>query len=729
MQLIIAEKPDQGAKLAAPFDPQKKKDHLKIPSCSHFPEGAIVIWAVGHLCELAGPEHYRVDWKSWTMDSLPILPDTFQFQVIKGKWKAFQTIKSFIHNREISEIIHAGDAGREGEAIIRIILHQAGNAKPVKRLWISSLTEEAVKAGFTSLLDSTETDHLYDEALSRSFADWLVGINASRAYTLQFKKHGINDVYSTGRVQTPTLALIVKRENEIDSFVSKPFWEVHATFTHEQGSYQAIWHKDGDSRLLNSIMAARIQAFCANKSARILNRHVKQKSIPAPSFFNLSSLQAAMNKRYTFSPKHTLDIAQKLYVKGYISYPRTDSTFITNQEERQLPGILKKIAREEYFSSFFPTPFTSLQNRTRYVNEKKVRDHYAIIPTDQVPAFGKLGNDEKKIYEAIVNSLIAAHYPPLMMNYTEIDTIVDDRAEFKSKGKSVVSPGWRDVIPFPKTVSQEQWLPAVKEDDPVTGDPYKVKKSETKPPKRYTEGELITLMKTAGKHVDDRELTGILHETEGLGTEATRANIIALLQQRNYISIVKNTVIPTDKGKLLITALGSSPLASPAITARWEKELASIGKGDQSKDTFMASIQTFIKNLIEESVQLSEEWTFKQEDIDKLPKRKSKWDAYKKRSKEPFGPCPICGAQVMDKGRFYGCNAYESNKCSFTLSKQIMKKTLPKSAVKSMLKKKESPVISGFQSKGKSFSASLVWNNKESRFTFQFTDSLKTKPE
>lgn len=729
MQLIIAEKPDQGAKLAAPFNPQKKKDFITIPACPHFPEGAVVTWAVGHLCELVPPENYRSEWKTWSMDTLPILPQEFRFQVIKGKGKAFQTIKSFIHDKNVTGIIHAGDAEREGEAIIRMILHQARNYKPVKRLWISSLTPDAVKDGFSTLLDSIDTDHLYDEALSRSFADWLVGINASRAYTLQFKKHGINDVYSTGRVQTPTLALIVKREKEIDEFVSKPFWEVHATFSHPEGSYQAVWHKDGDSRLLNSVMAERIQTFCTNRPARILDQRVKQKAIPAPAFFNLSSLQAAMNKRYTFSPKYTLEIAQKLYVKGYISYPRTDSTFITTQEERQFPGILKKLEKKEPFSAHFPLPFASLQNRNRYVNEKKVRDHYAIIPTEQVPSLSKLSADEQKIYEVIVNSLIAAHYPPLMMSYTEIDTIVDERAEFKSKGKSVIAPGWRDVIPFPKAKSQEQWLPTVNKGDAVTGDSFEIKESETKPPKRYTEGELITLMKTAGKHVDDRELTGILHETEGLGTEATRANIIAVLQQRNYITITKNTVFPTHKGKLLITALGSSPLASPAITARWEQALSSIGNGKTSKDEFMASIHTFIQNLIDESLHLSNEWAFTPEDIEKLPKRKSKWDAYKKRSKEPLGPCPICGAQVMDKGKFYGCEAYRSNKCSFTLSKRIMKKTLPKTAVKNMLKSKESPVMSGFQSKGKSFAASMIWSESEKRFIFDFKEPRKTKPE
>lgn len=719
MKLIIAEKPDQGAKLAAPFQSKKQKKHITISPCITFPQGAVVVWAVGHLCELVPPEAYQPEWKKWHLNTLPMIPDAFQFKISRGKTDAYQTIKRFIHDQSVTEIVHAGDAEREGEAIIRLILDHAKNRKPVTRLWISSLTPNAVIEGFKQLKAGSETENLYQEALCRTYADWLVGMNASRAYTLQLKAHGINDVYSIGRVQTPTLALIVKREQEILDFVSKPFWEVHAEFRHTDGQYKAIWHKENDSRLLNSVMAERIGAFCVGKPARIETVKEEKKKIQPPPFYNLSALQASMNKRKKFSPKHTLDIAQKLYVKGYLSYPRTDSRHITPQEEALFPGILESFSKQDAFQEILPAPFKTIQHRNRYVDAAKVKDHYAIMPTEQIPDMKKLSEDERLIYQTVAESIIAAFYPPLEMSYTEIGTIVDERARFLSKGKSVISEGWRKVIPFSAKEKKQELLPAVSKGDPVSGVDFQVKESKTKPPNRYTEGELITLMKSAGKHIDDKELTEVLNHTEGLGTEATRANIITVLQKRQYISIIKNSVQPTSKGMLLIKALGSSILASPEMTAKWEKQLDLIGSGQYTADAFMDAVNQLLARIISESHENAGQWSFSDEEQASLPVRKSKWDQ-KKRSKTPVGQCPICEGTVIDQGSFYGCNSYKTSGCSFTLSKSILTKKLSLSTVQIMLKDGHSPVIEGFKSKGKLFSASLIWNPAKKRFTFSF---------
>jgi len=575
VKLIIAEKPDQGLKLAAPFSPKKRDGYVEIPPQPMFPGGALLTWAVGHLCELLSPEEYDPSWKRWSLQTLPILPDRFQHKVSKSKWKQFKIVKELIHKREVDEIIMAGDAEREGEAIIRIILTVAKCNKPLKRLWISSLTPKAVQNGFENLLEEKQTRSIYHEALSRSCADWLIGMNASRAYTLLLQQKGVSDVFSTGRVQTPTLALIVKRELEIENFQSKPFWEVLATFNMDGKMYKGKWHKDGESRLEDPELAKKIVQFCNGKDARIDTIEKERKEFLPPFLFNLSSLQATANSMYKFSPQKTLEIAQKLYVKGIISYPRSDSSFVTKEEASMFPETLQKLSQYSAFKEYFPLPFQSVMNNKRVVNDKKVTDHYAIIPTEQVKDPSKMSPEEEKIYSLIVKRLIAAHYDKAIFDYTTIHTLVEERATFLSKGKEEVQSGWRKVIYGNKkekdSDEDEQDLPSLQDGEKGFVHEVKVKDGKTQPPKRYTEGQLITVMKTAGKHLDDGELTKVLNKTEGLGTEATRAGIIGVLKDRKYIEVRKNQVFATNKGKLLIQSIGPSILASPEMTAKWEQ--------------------------------------------------------------------------------------------------------------------------------------------------------------
>ncbi|MDE3839306.1 DNA topoisomerase III [Bacillus methanolicus] len=721
MKLIIAEKPDQGLKLAAPFSFKKKDGYLEIAPNHIFPNGALLTWAIGHLCELVPPEDYDQKWKKWSLETLPIIPDRFQHRVLKAKWKQFKIIKELVHRKDVSEIIIGGDAEREGEAIIRIILSQCKNNKKMKRLWISSLTPKAVIKGFENLLDESQTRNIYYEALSRACADWLVGMNASRAYTLLLHQKGISDVFSTGRVQTPTLALIVKREKEIENFKSELFWEVAATFHMNGKRYMGKWHKDGETRLKEKEMAEKIAQFCEGKPAEIQSVEKERKEFQPPYFFNLSSLQATANKMFKYPPQKTLDIAQKLYLKGIISYPRSDSNFVTKEEAAMFPEILQKLSQLDQYNKFFPLPVDSIMNNKRYVNEKKVTDHYAIIPTEQVTNPAKLYSDEQNIYNLIVERLIAAHYDKAIFDYTTIHTLVMGRAAFISKGKEQIQEGWRKVIYGEQNEKSneddEQDLPSLQEGEQGIVQKVIVKEGKTQPPKRYTEGQLITLMKTAGKHLEDEELVKVLNQTEGLGTEATRAGIIGVLKDRKYIEVKKNQVFATNKGKLLIESIGESILASPEMTAKWEQRLHEIGEGKASPKEFMEQAKKLAIKLIEDAKKQSKTWKFEGYDLAEFKKQKT--GKKKTTIGIKVGKCKKCEGDVIDKGTFYGCSNYSATKCDFTISKKILGKTITQANIKKFLKDGKTELIKGFKKGEKTFDAKLEWSENKIKFLFE----------
>jgi DNA topoisomerase-3 len=725
MKVIIAEKPDQGAKLAAPFRTKKQKGYIEILPDSLFPRGAFVTWAIGHICELVAPEAYDPAWKKWSLDTLPMLPEQFRYKVMRGKADQFKVIQTLVANPDVNEIIHAGDAGREGELIVRTILQQIGIRKPLKRLWISSLTEKAVRDGFARLLDEADTRNLYYEAYSRACADWLVGMNASRVYSLLLQEKGIADVFSAGRVQTPTLALVVKREREIAAFKPEPFWEVLAQFEIEGKVYEGKWQKDGESRVSDPKMAEAIAAFCKQKPAAVKEVMKERKEFHPPFLFNLSALQATANKVFKFSPKKTLDVAQQLYVKGIISYPRSDSSFVTEGEARTFPDILDKVSRKPEYASFFPLPVSSILTNKRYVNEKKVTDHYAIIPTEQVPKLESLSEDERKLYDLIVRRLLAAHYESAIFDYTICYTLVDGRAEFLSKGRQQIREGWRKVL-FGESTEEEddQLLPELAEGETGTVKQVKVKEGKTQPPKRYTEGQLITLMKTAGKHLDNEELEKVMAKTEGLGTEATRAGIITMLKDRRYIEVKKNQVFATPKGMLLIEAIGDKILASPEMTARWEQRLGEIGEGKASAQTFMEQARKLATKIIEDAKEQAKTWVFEGIDMEEVKASAAKRAKGKKASGPvKVGTCKKCGGDVIDKGTFYGCVNYANTKCDFTISKKILGKTVSQTNAKKLLKEGKTNVIKGFTKGDKTFDACLVWDEKNAKLSFSFENN------
>ncbi|WLR43073.1 DNA topoisomerase III [Bacillus carboniphilus] len=717
MKIVIAEKPDQAAKLAAPFNHKKKIGYYEITPNELFPQGAQITWAIGHLCELKPPEEYKPEWKKWDINRLPIMPDKFQYKVSKNKYKQFKTIKDLLKQPSVTEVVIGGDAGREGELIVRTIIKLCGVQKPMKRLWISSLTEKSVKTGFSNLLTENETRSLYYGALSRACADWLIGMNISRLYTLLLKEQGVKDVFSIGRVQTPTLALIVKREQEITDFKPQPFWEVEAKLTYGEYDIQAKWHFKGETKIMDQKQAIAIGEFCKNKPASVVNVKEEEKVYHPPFLFNLSSLQATANKLFKYPPQKTLDIAQKLYLKGVISYPRSDSSFITKEEALTIPIIFDQLKSIEDYQALLPAPIQSILSNKRYVNEKKVTDHYAIIPTEQVPNVSKLSVEERRIFDLIVRRLIAAHYPPAKFSYMTLDSLVDSRAEFRSKGKKLIDEGWRKVF-FEDDKEKDQLLPDVNIGEKGSVAKINLRESMTQPPKRYTEGNLITLMKTAGKHLEDRELEKILNQTEGLGTEATRASIINLLKSRNYIDIKKNQVFATSKGMLIIEALGENLLTSASMTAKWEQRIAEISKGKASPKAFMEQVSKLALKLIEDAKQQKETWSFDQGQVEEICSQSTQ-KPYKK-TKMKVGTCKLCGGSIIDFGKFYGCSNYKKTDCKFSISKKILGKTISQANVKKILDTGKTNKIKGFKKGDKTFDASLSWNEAEKKVEFQF---------
>lgn len=723
MKLIIAEKPDQGSTLAAQFKTKKQQGYIEIMPNELFPDGAYVTWAVGHLCQLVSPETYHSKWKKWSMETLPMIPEKFQYEVTRQKAKQFNVVKTLLRKAEVDEIIHAGDAGREGELIVRNIVNLCNVNKPMKRLWISSLTPKAIYEGFQNLKSEEKTRPLYYEAYTRACADWVVGMNASRAYSILLKQRGVSDVFSAGRVQTPTLALIVKREMEIEQFKSEPFWEVFADFKMDGKKYQGKWQLNNDPRIKTKEMADKIAGFCKGKEAEIAEMDTERKEFQPPLLFNLSSLQATVNKIYKYSPKQTLDIVQSLYQKGIVSYPRSDSNYVTEGEAETFPDILQKLSGFSEYESLFPLPQPNIMNNKRFVNEKKVTDHYAIIPTEQVTDPKRLSAEERNIYDLVVRRLIAAHYEKAIFDYTTIKTLVDKRAEFISKGKQQIQEGWRKVI-FQNNDKDDDdiILPSVSKGDSGKVANIKVKEGKTQPPKRYTEGQLITLMKTAGKHLDNEELEKVLMKAEGLGTEATRAGIITMLKDRKYINVKKNQVFATDKGKVLITAIGEKILASPEMTAKWEQRLREIGEGKASAGGFMEAVKKMSAKIISDAVESSESWDFQGLDTESIQR-----SGPKKRSSASVGSCKLCGSKIVDKGEFYGCVSYQKTKCNFTISKKILNKKISQTNIKKLLASGETDLISGFKKGEKTFDAILSWSDSEKKISFTFPTEQNVK--
>ncbi|MEK4523811.1 DNA topoisomerase 3 [Psychrobacillus sp. FSL W7-1457] len=710
--VILAEKPSQAKAYADAFSVKRHEGYIEILPSPIFPEGAFITWGIGHLVELKEPKAYDPKWNRWSLASLPILPDRYEFQVAKGKAKQFTIVKKLIKSTDT--VINACDVDREGSNIFYSIYNQTGaKGKTIKRLWINSLEVDEVRKGFTNLQNNQKDLLMYEEAKARQISDWLVGMNASRLYSLLLKEQGIQDVFPIGRVQSPTLYLIYQRHMEIENFVSEPFYEIEALFTAEHGSYKGkAKAKEPKREIIRALLAKHdIQP----NSPGVITSVVKQdKRIPPPQLHSLSTLQATANRLWKISPADVLKTMQGLYEKKLVTYPRTDSRHITPNEFAYIVGQV-----EEYQKLINkPFPIASRSPKKRYVDSSKVQEHYAIIPTKKIPSqsvLARLSPIERNLYEEIIRTTLGMFHTDYLYTETKVTTEVNGLLFFTT-GKTEVDKGWKALFiqSSNEKEKEELTLPPLTEQESVASK-IEIKEGKTTPPKPYTEGQLIAMMKTCGKLIEDKDETEILKEVEGLGTEATRSGIIETLKRHNYIKVTKNIVSITDKGRVLCQAIEGNLLSSPSMTAKWENYLRKIGNGEGSQDRFLGSIAKFIYSLINETpTQL------KTKNITiKLPPREPS-SKYAKFKQEPIAPCPKCGqGSIVARKNFYGCTNYK-NGCTQTFNGFFLKKKITPSQIKLLCTKGITNTIKGFEAEnGQKFDAKLALEEGKVKLEFK----------
>ena len=685
--VILAEKPSQAASYAGAFKHSVKKDGFFEIQDPIFSDETFITFGFGHLVELAEPGHYDEKWKNWALDALPIFPQQYDFQVATDKKKQFKIVSGLL--KKADTIIIATDSDREGENIAWSIIHESGafsNKKVYKRLWINSLEKDVIRSGFQNLKPGMDYYPFYQEAQTRQIADWLIGMNGSMLYTLNLRSKGANGTFSLGRVQTPTLYMIYQRQQLIEHFKKEPFYEIESLIKTTNGSFKALLspsQRFSTKEELLSFVSSK-GATIGTQPGTIKDLQTKMKKTNSPNLFSLSSLQSKINQLYKATASQTLKAMQGLYEAKLLSYPRTDTPFITNSEFQYLKANYDNYAR---FLSI-DEPMTQDQPRKRYVDGSKVQEHYAIIPTKQVASesvFNKLDDLQKKIYLLVMKTTIAMFLPDYTYEETVIETMVSTLC-FKTTGKVPRVEGWKILFKADtnKESEESQTLPVVMIGEAIQAEVKSVQK-ETQPPKPFTEGTLLTAMKTANKTVDDEQAIKILQEVEGIGTEATRASIIETLKQKEYIKVEKNKLIVTEKGKLLCQAVESQHLLTSAeMTAKWETYLKKIGKREGNQETFIANIKKFIVHLIEHVP----------DDVQKLNFHTYQAEVKKETEKQTIGKCPKCGGNVVLKKAFYGCSNYPN--CTFTLSDQFRKKKLTKTNLKELLVGKET-VVSGIK--------------------------------
>jgi DNA topoisomerase III len=716
--LIIAEKPSVARDLTDAL-PGTFENHESY----YESDDTVITFAVGHLVELTDPEDYDEKFKKWRMADLPIVPEDFRLRPRDKKAeKQLKVIHKLLKRDDVDRVVNACDAGREGELIFAYIYETSGVDKPVERLWISSLTKTAIKEGFEHLRPGDQLRPLEAAARSRSEADWLVGMNATRAATIRGRAW-VGGVVSLGRVQTPTLALLVKREREIQAFVPEPYWLVHAEF---DPRYQGLWFEGDETRLKEAKRAEEIAAKVADKDGVVESVERKEQSERAPLLYDLTSLQRDANRRFGFSARRTLQAAQSLYEdKKAITYPRTNSRWLSGDLVPQLKptaATLQPIgeyaAAARYVLGLQQLPLA------RVVNDSKVEDH-AIIPTDVEHDVSRFSPDERRVFDLIARRFLAVFHPPARYARTTVVTLVEEE-RFRSRGKVTLEAGWRGVYGLLSDAEAQQQrqdeegenesaeLPPLEQGQKVRCASAEVEAKETKPPPRYTEATLLSAMETAGKLIDDEELREAMKES-GLGTPATRAETIETLIRREYIERAGKDLTPTPKGLQVITMLEEHPLTSPELTGNWEKRLTDIEHGTDDRSRFIDDIAEFTRATVEKIAELDKE---------KLrPERVE------------LGPCPRCGAEtgeiIKENSKAYGCTSWKSREepgCGFVIWKRVAGRTITPELARQLLEEgRTKEVISGFRSRaGKPFRARLVLNG-EGKVEFDFPARAQTK--
>ncbi|MCT4564290.1 MAG: DNA topoisomerase III [Maledivibacter sp.] len=592
--LVLAEKPSVGRDLARVLKCNKKGNG--------YLEGNkyIVTWALGHLVTLANPEVYDEKYKSWRIEDLPMLPPKSKLVVIKRSGKQFNAVKKQMQRSDVSEIVIATDAGREGELVARWIIEKAKVKKPIKRLWISSVTDKAIKDGFNKLRPGRDYENLYASAVARAEADWFVGINATRALTCKY-----NAQLSCGRVQTPTLAMIAKREEEIRKFKPKAFYGITAI----SDGIKLIWQdsKTKNTRIFDKDRCDKILMSIKSKNSTIQEVDRVYKKKHSPNLYDLTELQRDANKIFGYSAKETLSIMQKLYENHKIlTYPRTDSRYITSDIVDTLKDRVKACGVGEYSPIAFKVLKKPIKANKSFVNNSKVSDHHAIIPTEQPVILNSLNNNERKIYDLVVKRFLAVLYPPFEYEQTTIRAKISDEI-FIAKGKNIISKGWKEIYDNRfdddslKDDILDQTLPNVKKGDTLNISKVSQTSGETKPPSPFNEGSLLSAMENPIKYMgnDNKNLIKTIEETGGLGTVATRADIIEKLYNSFLIEKKGKDIFITSKGKQLLELVPEG-LRSPALTAQWEQKLSSISKGKLNKNAFIGEMKNYAKVVVTE---------------------------------------------------------------------------------------------------------------------------------
>ena len=695
-KLIVSEKPSVGRELAAVVGARDKKDgHIS-------GNGYIVTWAIGHLTELAAPDAYDEKLKAWKLETLPVIPDKFKTIVSKKTAAQYKIVKDLMNCSDVTEIICGTDAGREGELIFRRIYEKANCRKPVKRLWISSMETSAIKQGLAEMKDWSEYDFLYHAADCRQRADWLVGINLTRMYSVL---HG--RTLNTGRVQTPTLALIVKRQNDIENF--KP--EIYYSLIAGLGSFSAYAKVNSKAEAEDIVLRSKD----TDAVVKSVEKHKKRENPPA--LYDLTALQRDANRFFGVSAQQTLDTVQNMYEGQLVTYPRTDSRYITSDMESPAKSLINDLLGAGVYDNITSERYNRDKiSMKQIVNNKKVSDHHAILPTTKVTAavYNGLSAVEKKILTLILYRLIIAVYSTHIYMATKAALDIAG-AEFTATGKEILDYGYRTVEERLKSVLKsgtdktkslvDVILPEMKTGDifPVKDMTYEEKK--TQPPRPYTEDTLLSAMETAGKSIDDAELREAMKDS-GLGTPATRASIIEHIIKCGYMSREAKNLIPTQAGKTYIS-LVTNKVKEPEMTAEWEKQLSEIQKGKLSGEVFMGGISRFLNEVIGETKS--------------KPRNENSEPAFDF-AKEIAGKCPVCGKNVLEQFKSYSCESGK-NGCGFVIWKKIAGKTISLPLAKVLLAKGRSKMLKGFKSKaGKPFEAILVITDKDGvkQVSFEF---------
>ena len=690
MILCIAEKPSVAKDIAEILGARNRKDGYWEGN------GYWVSWTFGHLCTLKEPHDYKENWKWWKLEDLPIIPQNFGIKVVDdvGVQKQFKCIENLVAQCE--SVINCGDAGQEGELIQRWVLLKAKCNKPIQRLWISSLTEEAIKEGFKKLKDSKQYDNLYAAGSARAIGDWLLGINATRAFTKKFGQGKVT--LSVGRVQTPTLAMIVQRQKEINAFTTAEYWELKTTYRDTEFLCQI-------DRLTSEEKANKGLEYLKQHEFEVTSFEQKEGKEGNPRLFDLTGLQVEGNKKFGFSADETLKLVQSLYEKKIVTYPRVDTTYLSEDIHPKIEGILKGM---QYYSRFTaPLLQKPIPKSKTVFDDKKVTDHHAIIPTGVNPS--GISPVEQQVYDLIAKRFIAVFYPECKVSNTTVLAKVGT-LDFKVTGKQIIEPGWRVIYDEPKSQipnnesqikeDEERVLPIFEKGEKGPHTPI-VHKGKTSPPKPYTEATLLRAMETAGRQVDDEEMRELMKDN-GIGRPSTRANIIETLFRRKYIEKNRKNILATPTGMDLIDTIQNELLKSPELTGNWERKIRLIEKGEYELEVFKQELFKMVRELTDEvifnnyrKIQVeplqSNTTVAKKERAPRVVKEKPALDSLN---------CPKCKTAKLMKGKTaLGCSNYAA--CGFKIPFEILGKKMTESQLLDLLEKGKTGVIKGLIIPGK----------------------------